>query len=82
MKGNAYYSNKRWARKAITILIDRTVIFETVERRENERRPFGEYQLGLKFFIAGQGTVTIWPTCESDLNEIRALTSTETPTKS
>ena len=73
MNGNAYYSNKKWARKAMTILLDKMVMFETVDQRENEQRPFGEYQLGIKFFASDQGTVTIWPTCESDLNEIRDL---------
>ena len=73
MSGKTYYSNKIWARKAMTILIDKTVTFETVERRENEQRPFGEYELGLKFITRNGECVTIWPTCESDLNEVRAL---------
>jgi len=73
MNGNAYYSNKGWARKAMTILLDKMVMFETVEQRENKQRPVGEYQLGIKFFASGQGMVTIWPTCENDLNEVRAL---------
>ena len=75
MNGNAYYSNKGWARKAMTILLDKMVMFETVERRENELRPFGENQLGIKFFASGQGMITIWPVDESDLSEVRDLIS-------
>ena len=74
MNGNAYYSNKGWARKVMTILLDKMVMFETLERRENEQCAFGEYQIGVKFFSSVRGTsVTIWPTCESDLNEVRNL---------
>ena len=71
MNGNAYYSNRGWARKAITILLDKMVMFEMVDRRENERRPFGEYQLGVKFCEGSDGWVTVWPTGEDDLNKIR-----------
>jgi len=75
MNGNAYYSNKMWARKAMTILLDNMVMFETVDQRENEQRPFSEYQLGIKFYARGQGMVTIWPVDESDLSEVRELVS-------
>jgi hypothetical protein len=73
MNRNVYYSNKVWARKAMTILMNKTVMFETVERRENEQRPFGEYELGLKFHARGHGWVTIWPVDQSDLGEVSAL---------
>jgi hypothetical protein len=73
MNGNAYYSNKGWTRKAMTILLEKMIMFETAERRENDHCAFGEYQLGIKFFARHQGWVTIWPKDESDLNEIRNL---------
>ena len=74
LNGNAYYSNKGWTRKAITILLDQMVMFETVERPK-ERGAFGEYELGLKFYARNQGWVTLWPIDQSDLNEIRELVS-------
>jgi hypothetical protein len=75
MSRNAYYGNKQWVRKAMTILLDKMVMFKTVDRRENEGKPFGEFELGLEFSTREQGPIIIWPTCESDLNEIRCIIS-------
>ncbi|MGL6196593.1 MAG: hypothetical protein ACRC2T_17405 [Thermoguttaceae bacterium] len=72
MTGNARYTNKNWARKAMTILLDEMVMFTTDTRRTGQM-PLDEYELGIKFHAKEQGEVTLWPTCESDLSEIRDL---------
>jgi hypothetical protein len=75
MNSNARYSNKNWARKAMTILINKMKLFEVVDRTASGYETYaGVYELGIKFFSAHQGVVTIWPTCEDDLNEIDGLT--------
>ncbi|MCL2119691.1 MAG: hypothetical protein FWH27_14845 [Planctomycetaceae bacterium] len=74
MNGNAYYSNKGWARKAMTILINKMKLFEVVDRTAKGYETYaGVYELGVKFFSSRKGMVTVWPTCEDDLNEIDAL---------
>jgi len=88
MTTNTHYSNVNWARKAMTILINKMVLFETVRRERSENQDpiggeyehgigeqcrFGEYELGVKFHAEGQGWVVMWPTCESELSEIRSL---------
>ena len=71
---NANYTNKSWARKAMTILIDNMTMFETVEEADGDYGVvFGKYLLGVKFYCTGQGWVTLFPVNESDLNEIRCL---------
>ena len=75
MNDNARYSNKRWARKAMTILINKMKLFEVVDRTaKGFASHAGIYELGVKFFSSREGIVTIWPTCEDDLNEINNLT--------
>jgi len=75
MNDDARYSNKGWARKAMTILINKMRLFEVVDRTAKGYETYaGVYELGVKFFSAHQGTVTVWPTCEDDLDEINTLT--------
>ena len=66
----AYYTNKNYARKAMTILVERMVMFETVERKESST--LHGHELGVKF-SAGNQEYTFYPTDESDVNEIRSL---------
>ena len=74
MNENARYSNKSWARKAMTILLDKMVLFEVVDRTTKGREYFGVYELGLKFYANGPCEwVIVWPTSESDLNDIRNM---------
>ena len=74
MNSNARYTNKAWARKVMTILLDNMVLFEVVDRTARDYNSFrGVYELGIKFYASSQGTVTLWPTCENDLNEARCL---------
>ena len=72
MNGNAFYSNKGWAKRAMTILVNEMIMFET-EERSVEGGALGEYQLGMKFYVSGQGWTTLWPVDESDLNELRSM---------
>jgi hypothetical protein len=69
MNGDAYYSNKGWARKAMTILVTKMCMFQTIDRTK-EHGAFGEYELGVKFYVVGQGWVEMFPVDQSDLNEI------------
>jgi hypothetical protein len=72
---NAIYTNKSWARKAMTILIDNMKMFEAVEEPDGDYGIVGgRYLLGVKFHAGTQGWVTVLPVDESDLNEIRCLT--------
>ena len=48
-------------------------MFETMERPK-EGGEFGEYELGVKFYVAGDGWATYWPADKRDLNEIRLRT--------
>ena len=73
MRRKIYYCNKGWARKAMTTLVHNRVMFETMERPK-EGGEFGEYELGVKFYLAGDGWVTYWPTDKRDLSEIRLRT--------
>ena len=71
---DAIYTNKSWARKAMTILIDRMKMFETVEEADGDNGVLhGQYLLGVKFYSTSHGWVTMFPVDESDLNEIRCL---------
>ena len=72
MNGKAFYSNKGWAKRAMTILVNEMIMFET-EERSVEGGAFGENQLGMKFYVSVQGWTTLWPVDESDLNELRSM---------
>lgn len=72
MNGNAFYSNKGWAKKAMTLLVNKMAMFETRDRSVNDGM-FGEYQLGLRFYVSGEGYRTVFPTGQSDLDEIDAI---------
>lgn len=67
MRENAFFSNKGYARKGMTLLVNAMVMFETIERPV-EHGAFGEWQLGLKF----NGAV-VYPEDQSDLREIKSL---------
>ena len=72
MKRNIYYSNKNYARKAMSILLKYKVMFETVEQSK-EGGAAGEYELGVKFYSEGQGWVETYPLDQCELNEIELL---------
>ena len=67
MNSNARYTNKALARKVMTILLDKMILFEVVDRTAQGYESYsGVNELGIKFHASGQGMVTIWPTCEND----------------
>ena len=75
MNTNACYTNLIWARKAMTILLGKMTLFEVLDRSVKGREFFGVYELGVKFYANGPGEwVTVWPTDENDLDEIRNMT--------
>ena len=67
MRQNAFFSNRGYARKGITILIDAMVMFETVERSV-DHGSFGEWPLGFKF-----NDTIVYPAEPGDLDKIRTL---------
>jgi hypothetical protein len=72
MNGNAFYSNKAWAKRAMTILVNEMIMFETEDRSVKDGA-FGEHELGMRFYVSNQGWTTLWPHDESDLNELRSM---------
>ena len=72
MSQKAHYTNKHYVRKAITMLFDRTILFSTDERSKDDGGYY-EFEIGLTFLTNRRESITIWPTCESDLNELQSL---------
>ena len=70
---DARYSNKGYLRKAITILLNKMILFEVVDRPATNYKSYdGVYELGVKFYSSGTMN-TIYPTDQSDLNTIGNL---------
>ncbi len=72
MNGDGWYSNKGWARKAMTILIGKMCKFETIDRLKKSGA-IGECELGVQFYVTGHGRVEKYPVNQSDLDEIDNL---------
>ena len=72
MDGKPHYTNKQYARQAMTLLLNRTILFRT-EERSKEDGGFSEFEVGVTFRTKRHETMTIWPTDQSDLNELQCL---------
>ena len=64
---NVRFSNKGWARKAMMILVDKMIVFETVYKYAG----FGDHRIGFKFTDKSGNERTIWPDGEILLDVIR-----------
>jgi hypothetical protein len=60
-----FYENKKWFRKAVTLLIDNGFLFEAVVK---DAETPGQYQLGVKYQC--DGWYTTFPESKEDLELI------------
>ncbi|GHT27072.1 hypothetical protein FACS18942_05740 [Planctomycetales bacterium] len=67
MSDKIHYENKKWFRKAVTLLIDNAEMFEAVDK-QMDPYSIGNYQLGVKYYA--DGWFTTYPECEEDIEII------------
>jgi uncharacterized protein (DUF1684 family) len=67
MNEKTKYSNKGWARKAMTVLLDKRVPFETIY----EYAGYDEYRIGLKYTDKNGSQRLVWPMDEMLFDVIR-----------